>query len=561
MNIDNITIKKIVSEINTDGKFSKGGYWLPYFQRSFVWKEEQIYSLFDSIMRDYTIGMLLVWKTEAQIKYRGFTSNYNTNNEKFSFYSDTVNKAKYLVLDGQQRLQSLFLGLIGKYDNKILCFNVLSGIETNPNNIKYKFRFLKDNEIRPPFFSISKLIFSDASIRETRKMCIEECRQLIPKIDDELIEENIELLIKRFKQDEVIPIQEIDSIDEKNKYTIDDIVEIFIKCNSGGTILNKSDLLFSLLSVSWDSSYEILEELVEKLNRQGYLFTKDFILKSCLSIFKKGASYNVDKFKDNNIKKNIEENWGKISNAICDVKDYLYKNTYIRSDKALSSYLMLIPLIYFRYHYPQKWNLSEGKNIYILRSLLCKAFSGSPDNLIDNITKRIDLDENFILHNIFDEIRKKGRNLDITYDDILQEGYTTKNIHLIFNLLYMDFNYIPAFENNLPQLDHIFPVSLLQTIKCKNPETGKNIIKYKAQDRNQLANLMLLTREENGASGKSDKPPAVWFKNKSEKYLYENMIPENKELWNIENFELFIEARKQIIKDRLENTINAISSK
>ena len=255
-------------------------------------------------------------------------------------------------------------------------------------------------------------------------------------------------------------------------------------------------MLFSLLTVSWEDANENISELLYKLNAQGFKFDRDFILKTCLSLLKKGAAYNVTKFREPTTKEEIQKKWDKIYDAICAVKDFLYDRTYIRTDKALSSYLMLIPLIYFRYHYKDRFNNAIGMDTYILRSLLSGVFGGSPDSMIDNLTKQIDEDKDFVLNNIFGEIRKSGRNLEISEELLLQENYYSKNIHLLFNLWYKDFNH-SSFQNNFPQVDHIFPQSLLKSVKIINPNTGKrDVLKYKWFDRDQIGNLMLLLKKK-----------------------------------------------------------------
>ena len=112
--------------------------------------------------------------------------------------------------------------------------------------------------------------------------------------------------------------------------------------------------------------------------------------------------------------------------------------------------------------------------------MLSGAFSGTPDSLIDKITKKIDSSEDFNVNEIYGIIRADGRSLDVSKETILNQSYQSKNIHLIFNLWYKDFDYNPSYENNLPQIDHIFPQSALRSIKIPNPDTGaKNILKYK----------------------------------------------------------------------------------
>lgn len=141
-------------------------------------------------------------------------------------------------------------------------------------------------------------------------------------------------------------IEEPDSIENADLYGEDDVVEVFIRANSGGTILGKSDLLFSLLSASWDQSNEEMEFLLEDLNRGGFAFDRDFVLKSCLVILDRGARYEVSKFRQPGVREDIEAKWELISESIKDVSDRLQSETYIRCDKALPSYNVLMPLIY-----------------------------------------------------------------------------------------------------------------------------------------------------------------------------------------------------------------------
>jgi len=360
--------------------------------------------------------------------------------------------------------------------------------------------------------------------------------------------DNIWKIYRTFVGTEAISYQELDSVDNPEIYTEDDVVEIFIRANSGGTKLGKSDLLFSLLTSSWEDAEEQMEDLLNKMNQSGYGYTRDFILKTCLVLLDKGAKYDVSKFRDGKTKESIIKKWDELSAAMMDVRDFIYAHTFIRSDKAMPSYLALIPLIYFRYKYPENWSGAKDIDNYILRTLIAGAFSGTPDNLIDRCVNKIDEIEGFSVRDIFAVIREDGRNLDITDNTILDMRYGSKSVHLMFNLWYRDFNYQPSYQDNLPQIDHIFPQSLLKTVKMVNPENGiRNMLKYKQGSRDQIANCMLLTADENGAGGKTDIPPNIWFADKSPDYLERHLIPKNPDLWELENFEKFIEARKELI--------------
>jgi hypothetical protein len=221
--------------------------------------------------------------------------------------------------------------------------------------------------------------------------------------------------------------------------------------------------------------------------------------------------------------------------------------TFIHCDKAIPSYLALIPLVYLRYKYPQAWKHAEDVENFLLRSLLAGAFSGTPDQLIDDCVARINKIEKFDIEQMFEVIRSKGRSLELTEDRLWNMGYGSESIHLLFNLWYRQFDYTPAYKSNIPQVDHVFPQSILKKVKVPN-QTGKlNIMKYREEQRNQLANCMLLTQEENGAGGKWDRPPEQWFADKKDAYLEMHLIPKDKALWEIEQFEEFITKRKELI--------------
>lgn len=545
------SIRKMVGYLNNPEE--KGGFWLPNIQRSFVWDEDQIERLFDSIMREYPISTLLVWKTKSKIKHRKFIDNYRNGIKIIDFYIPENDKIKMLVLDGQQRLQSLFIGLKGSYNKKELFFDILSGKKTAPEDIRYIFKFKDSSDSSFPWIKFNELVFNNNKQNRIVKNIIESAPGELTDEEEDVINENVSQIMKTFKMDENVIYQELDSVDNPDCYEDDDVVEIFIRANSGGTPLSKSDLLFSLLVASWEDSDEKMDELLIELNKTGYAFTRDFILKCCLSLLNKGAAYKVEKFRDNSTRDRITQNWDQISSAIKDVKDYLWGKTYIRSDYALTSYLVLMPLIYFRYHYEDKWSSAKNIDEYVLRTSLAGAFSGSPDSLIDRCTREIGLKGDFVASDIFTIIRNAGRNLDISEESIFNLDYNSKRIHLLFNIWYKEFNPIPSYENNKPQIDHIFPQSALKSIKDENPATGaRNLLRYKKWDRDQIANCMLLTQEENGAGGKGDTLPQEWFNEKDEKYFDLHLIPKDPELWKLENYDQFIEERKKLIAKKFE---------
>ena len=513
-------------------------------------------------MREYPIGNLLVWKTKEPIKIRKFIDNYKEGLKLIDFYVPKNEKIKLIVLDGQQRLQSLFIALRGGYNGRELYFNVLSGEENEEEDIRFEFKFVEPSkvDISRGWVKVKDIVYDSREYDEIAESIVEKIekkRHIISLSDEEkrLIRKNVLKLIKEFRDKENIAYTELDSVDNPEAYKLNDVVEIFIRANAGGTPLSKSDLMFSLLTAEWEEIEEDLTNFLEELNGGAFAFSRDFVLKTSLILIGAGAKYDVMKFrKEENLGK-LQDNWEEIKKSIKEIKDFLCKYTFIRDDKALPSYLALIPLIYLNYKYPEKWKNSDKEILakWLTRVLLTGAFSGSSDTLLDALVRKINEREDFDTNTINTEIMNRGRTISISKDSLLDTYYGEKKLYLIFALWYQDVNFKPAYEGNLPWVDHIFPQSKLKEIREINPETGRKVMKYKWWDRDQIANLMLLSAEEN-RDEKKDKIPEEWLRDKDNEYFEIHLLPKNKDLWKIENFEKFVKEREKLIVDKFKKT-------
>lgn len=555
-----VSIRQVVKALNNQEE--NGGFWLPNIQRPFVWNEDQICRLFDSIMRRYPISTMLIWRTRDRIRSRRFIDKWEVNINLNNFAVMPNNRAKCLVLDGQQRLQSLFIGLEGSFAGSELYFDVLSGTAGLPEDIRYKFKFIHGGQAQFPWLKFKDLAFSPNSPTAIARS-FRLNNPPITEEQEELIAENSHLAQRVFSQEPTIGYQLLDGIDEPNLYSEDDVVEIFIRANSGGTKLEKSDLLFSLLVTSWEEADTKIDELLTVINQHGFDFDRDFILKTCLALLNFGARYDVSRFRQEGVRENIQAQWVRISDSIKSVVDFVYGKTFIKCDKALPSYSALIPLIYVRHHYRGAWDAAVNRDGFLIRTLLVGAFSGQSDRVIDALISKFRDLNGFNAEAAYDVIHGQGRSLKITQDRFFGMGYGSKYIHLILNLWYTDFNHVPAYDNNLPQIDHIFPQAALI-------DKPKNV-------RNQLANCMLLTMQENGAGGKGDTLPSVWFHPRTggingdgcrDEYLARHLIPRDPALWELDRFEDFIAARKVLIAEKFSwlidqpapNVVNADST-
>ena len=145
-------------------RLEQNNYVLPAIQREFVWKPEQIAKLFDSLMQGYPFGTFLFWKVEpassSKFKFYGFVQNYHErDNPHCPLLGTLPNQALTAVLDGQQRLTALNIGLRGSmavkepnkwwtnpnaFPKRVLRLNLLSGDKPDEDGILYDFQFLDD---------------------------------------------------------------------------------------------------------------------------------------------------------------------------------------------------------------------------------------------------------------------------------------------------------------------------------------------------------------------------------------------------------------------------------
>ncbi|MBM3119969.1 MAG: DUF262 domain-containing protein [Chloroflexi bacterium] len=217
-------------------------YRLPSIQRSFVWEEERICKLMDSIMNDYPIGSFLAWKPPENLKLRTkkFIEDFKTAMRPISD-EEQIPPYCYLILDGQQRLQSLYLGFFGSYDGKRLYFKVDSNPEKEPEDLRYEFRFLDPEVTRfnPHWLRLKEVV--KLKIKDIPEFVETRFGSDVHEIKKR-IAQNLGQFIQVFNISEKLSFQEVEEGLDYN-----DVLEVFVRANSGGMILTKSDLVFSTI--------------------------------------------------------------------------------------------------------------------------------------------------------------------------------------------------------------------------------------------------------------------------------------------------------------------------
>lgn len=536
------TIVALVQKLNHD-------FWLPAIQRKFVWNSLQICELFDSVMREYPIGSFLVWRTKSYIRKRKFLEIWKPGIGTEGLFLPADFKEKQLVLDGQQRIQSFFIGLHGSFGKKTLHFNITSGDREQIGSVIQKLLFEFEFMEKPKdwnWIPVSILLEGKSSTKVADKYLADKVPQA-DKTEAKVtsIRENVVQFIKVFKTDSAITYQVLDGIEEETCYDDNDVVEVFVRANSGGTKLQKSELLFALLSANWDSAGEKLEELEADLSEKGFAFSQDYFLKVCLILLGKKSQYDIKKFRDKETLKELVDKWDAISKAITAVVDFLPQFTPIANLKALPHQNALLPLIAYRYFQPKGWKSQTNLKLaatYLIRSAIAGSTgSGSKDDMWDALTDVFKSTEDIDLEKVFLTIAKKGRSTTISKEQFFNIKYKNNRVNLIMKLLRPDLDFVQSNKNNLPTIDHLISRKLLK---------AEGIIDKEQVD--QLANLVALTADEN-QNDKRAQPISVWLKtfkptdrNSMCKRLY---LPTDEALWAPNRFEDFIIARKALIAE------------
>jgi len=567
-------------------------YILPSIQREFVWSPNQIELLFDSIMRDYPISTFLFWKVKAEnlskFKFYRFLSNYHERDRTHNELAElSVAKDRMAILDGQQRLTSLYIGLKGSdarklpkynrksdhaYPQKKLYVNLLK--ISDDTEKEFDFRFLTDREIE---------LFTQKHSKEFHWFKVGDILDFTNMMDimNYLINSGLTNTIERKPEQTIFAsttltklyqvINEQDSINfylEKSEQ-LDKVLHIFIRINSGGTKLSYSDLLLSIATAQWKKkdARVIIHSFVDKMNSVGnkFNFNKDLVLKSCLVLTDlKDIRFRVDNFSTENMSK-IENEWDEISQSLLLTVKLI--NRFGFSEQTLTATNAIIPIAYFikknnigdelLHHANQEKNRSLIKE-WLSRALLKKIFGGTPDNLYP--TYRTIISTNlgtFPLAQLIEKYKGSNKSLEFQESNIehlLTTQYGSSFAFMVLGLLY------PLNHDYIFHQDHIHPKSFFTHKSLeKLGVTNKEIREEFLNNYNSLPNLQLIEATVN--QQKSAKILIEWLNQahptieKQNSYKLLHFFPENESL-ELTNFINFFNMRKELLKEELMTILN-----
>lgn len=575
-----ITIREAITNIQ------KRKYVLPSIQREFVWEPEQIEQLFDSLMREYPISTFLFWQIDrariGDFQLYQFIKNYHEKNARHNVRVDLSNdEGVTAILDGQQRLTSLYIGLRGSYAAKLpyyrwdspwafpvkkLYLNLLTApVDTG---FAYDFKFLSEEEVSKSsagkyWFEVGKILdFEDIS-----KVMEFMMTTGLSDASRYQVEEGQFALRTLSKLFNIIHQKPIISYFEEKSEELDKVLQIFIRVNSGGTKLSYSDLLLSIATAQWGTldAREVIHEFVDVLNGvgTGFNFNKDFVMKACLVL----GDFNDVRFKVDNFKKDvmlsIESQWKGITKALRLAVELISSYGFNREN--LSSTNAVIPIAYYLYKndikekYLQSGADAQDRKLviqWLSKTLIKRVFSGTPDSVYPPLRTVIkDNLGGFPLAQITEKFKGTNKSILFTEDDIdnlVNYKYGNPLTYCILTLLY------PGLNNQFHyHVDHIHPRKYFTEARLKRLGIGSAEARAQMLEwYNDLANLQLLQGTVN--MEKNGKTLDVFLdempESEQKSFRTAHFFPKKVDT-SLASFQDFVIKREEILRERLANVL------
>ena len=529
-------------------KIDEKQLFVPAFQREYVWRRADAKNLISSLIKDYPTGTMLTWETNHPPEIKG--------DHKYDPKQGSVK----LILDGQQRITTLYIlmnGRIPPYYKEDDITHDIKPLYVNIENLEleyYKKNMMSNNPLWIHITDIFKGV--------VRK------RDVVDKLEKNMEGERISRKLENVLDDNFLAIQKINDKDFKEQVvptqaTVKEAIDIFYIVNAAGVNLTDAELALAQISGYWPEARALFKEKLKKLAENGFVFKLDFIIYVLLGIVHNAGS-KMEKLHNSSNKDKVREVWQKLDTEILDyVFNILKSQAYIDHTKEVNSVYAFVPIIVYAFN--------KGKNLSQLEiKKMVKWFYYSQIRFryISQLGAKLDKDLTIIINeeNPFDKLLNLialERNLEIMPNEFEGVGV----LHPLWGIMkfYFKSNNAVCFSTGINirknmgkkydlEWDHIFPYSVLK----KNGYDMNNRIRY--QFAQEITNRAVLTAVANRAKSAENADSYLsQVRDQFPNSLKLQCIPEDENLWKLENFELFLKARRQLLADEINNYLENIT--
>ena len=558
-------ISDVIRKVNRD-------VYLPAIQRELVWGTDRMERLFDSIMSDFPMGSFLYWRLEERNRDQWPIYNFVQNFDDERPHNEPANMAGVtrdidLVLDGQQRITSLFIGLRGSYRyfyyrwrTTRLYLNLLRAPvtnEENPEEMTYGFSFREDahpqGQDPQRWYLVGRILdFGDAEDAKADP----HVKDLLEGVSDEERETALRMIGRLHNR--IHTTLAVNYYQEKSQ-DYDKVLQEFVRANSGGVQLEYSDLLLATATAKWrnlDARSEI-HDFTDSINEigNGYRFGKDFVLKACLYLSDSlPIQYRVKNFTRRNLEV-IEDNWEQTKESLALTVRLMARFGF--NARNVVAPLGLLPIALYLLK-RRNWSFDTSSNAHdaaaqiairkwFVFATLKNAFGGSSDTTLTRLRERLAAcgpSTPFPADDLYDGLGITPTLSEPEIDRLLGLGYQGRYTDLVLALLCPDRDWKAAVFHE----DHIFPQSEFRSGALKKRGYGDEKVESYLAKFNVVPNLHLLTDSENLT--KNATPFEDWIQTRDAGFRERHLIPELAS-YSFDDFDDFWAQRAAMIREVL----------
>ena len=547
---------------------------LPAIQREFVWKKQAIELMFDSILRGYPINTLMFWKvddiSQQQLDFYSFLNpNYIfgvTRNVPFN-KAACSGMQKLIVIDGQQRLTSIYIGLYGAYQTqkgKPMSLYLRLDAPATDTEKHYDFRFMSAGQ----FKSVSKQGGTWFKMNDLTSPNY----NIFAKYPNLATSGNSFALDAMRKLDQLLDTDEYLHYYHINGYNlIDDVLEIFTRTNNSGTPLTKGDLLLSALTTSWTyidnnaNAREYVKDITDEVKSIGYKIDRDWVIKCCLVLFSSNIKMQVSNFSSaqvngQSLPRIIYNNRDDLKQSIIEAFELVKRINLL--EKGLTTKLAVIPIVQYIYKHQLWKTINKAKSghyqsepeiqKWLFRSIVRNLFEAGTDDILKNVKSIVD-SKSTKTYFPYNEIESKYGQLIIT-QPVINELLSTPKISAfpILNIIFM--KHIK--QGTRYDMDHTHPEVQFRNLVNVQFTTPQDENRAKdGETYNSVRNLQLLTDSENRSKNKMTLSAWVKADHNPNALMVEHGIPQNVSL-DIKDFNTYIDARSKKLEELLQANLD-----
>tara|TARA_Y100000590_G_scaffold459541_1_gene616885 strand:+ start:107 stop:2245 length:2139 start_codon:yes stop_codon:yes gene_type:complete len=530
-------------------KIDEKQLFVPAFQREYVWRRADAKNLISSLIKDYPTGTMLTWETNTPPELKG--------DHKYDPKQGSVK----IILDGQQRITTLYILMTGNtppYYKEDEITHDIKPLYVNIETLELEYYKKQMMATNPLWIHITDIF--KGSVRK---------RDVVDQMEKDGGGERISRKFENILDDNFLSIQKIKDRDFKEQIvptqaTVKEAIDIFYIVNAAGVNLTDAELALAQISGYWPEARALFKTKLKKLSENGFVFNLDFLIYVFLGILHNVGS-KMEKLHDDSNNDRIREVWEKLDTEILDyVFNILKSQAYIDHTKEVNSVYAFVPIIVYTY----KKGANKLSQHEIKKMVKWFYYSQIRFRYISQLPQKLDKDLTIIINedNPFDKLLNLialERNLEITSNEFEGVGiqhplwglmkfyFKSKNAICLTTGINIRKNMGKKYEL---EWDHIFPYSVL-----RDEGYGMdNRIKY--QYAQEITNRAVLTSVANRT--KSAQNADIYLEMAAKRFpksLQLQCIPKDKTLWKLENYELFLRARRQMLVEELNNFLENIT--